>query len=407
MRPIAKSLLLAFAFAIPWEFSLELEQPFGPVARIVGILLLLIAVATILQAGRMRKPGPVQWAVLALFLWFCCSYFWTIGQSATLEKLRAYFQEMMTVWLVWEFADNPRDLRMLLRAYVAGSWELALVTIANFALPRALGSTQIRFFAEGLDPNDTARFLDLGFPLAALLIDGESRWPAKVLAWGYLPLGVFAMLLTASRGGFLAALLALAGSALLITWGHSRRALVGAIALPSLAAIAWAAVPQGTVERFGTILEEIQTGNLNERVGIWAQGWQAFVRAPLFGSGAGSFVTAARLDPIDTAHNTALSIVTGGGLCALFLAVILLALVTRFLFALRGRMFLAFATALTVWMVTSLTAAVEENRTTWLLFAMIVLAARLAAENPSGLEAYFSATVAQHRPLTLAEETAT
>ena len=75
------------------------------------MLLILAAVPAVLQAGRLRTPGPLQWLVLAFYLWFCCTYFWTIDPLATLEKMRAYFQEMMIVWLVWEFAESPRDLR--------------------------------------------------------------------------------------------------------------------------------------------------------------------------------------------------------------------------------------------------------------------------------------------------------
>lgn len=403
MRRIVKSLLLVFAFAIPWEFSLEFGEPFGPVARMAGILLLLAAIPAILLAGRMRRPGPTQWTVLALFLWFCCSYFWTIDQAATLEKLRAFFQEMMAVWLVWEFAESPRDLRNLLRAYVAGSWVLAAVTLASFASPETAGGAQIRFFAEGLDPNDTARFLDLGFPLAALLVDGESRWPGRLLAWGYLPLGILAVLLTASRGGFVAAVVSVAGSAILLAWRHPRRALSGAIALPVLAASLWLIVPPETLERIATISEQLEGGDLNERVNIWAQGWQAFARAPVAGTGAGSFVSAAGLAPIDTAHNTALSIVVGGGICGLFLAVAILALAIRAILTLRGPLLVAMATALAVWMLTSLTASVEENRTTWLLFALIALAGRLAAEDPEKLDACFPAAANCH-PLMLVRE---
>jgi O-antigen ligase len=403
MRRIVKSLLLVFAFAVPWEFSLEFGEPWGPAARIAGILLLLAAIPAILRAGRMRRPGPMQWAVLALFLWFCCSCFWTIDQAATLEKLRAYLQEMMVVGLVWEFAESPHDLRLLLRAYVAGSWVLAAVTLANFAFPGETGGGQIRYFAQGLDPNDTARFLDLGFPLAALLVDGESRWPGRLLAWGYLPLGILAVLLTASRGGFMAAVVAVVGAAILLVPGHPRRALTGAVALPALAAALWLIVPPGTLERIATISEQLEGGDLNERVNIWAQGWQAFARAPLAGTGAGSFVNAAGLAPIDTAHNTALSIAVSGGICGLFLAAVILALAIRAVLAMRGPMVVAMATALAVWMLTSLTASVEENRTTWLLFALIALAGRLAAEDRKELDACFPAAV-HGRPLTLVRE---
>ena len=67
-----------------------------------------------------------------------------------------------------------------------------------------------------------------------------------------------------------------------------------------------------TLERITTIPEQLQGGDLNYRVNIWQAGWQAFVQAPFFGSGAGTFVHAARLAPEDTAHNTLLSIGGGG-----------------------------------------------------------------------------------------------
>src|SRR5208282_1571896 len=105
MRRIAWGLLLVFAFTIPWEYSLDLGEPFGNVARICGLLLLLTAILAIFQTGRIRAPGACQWLTLALYLWFCCSYFWTIDNLATLDKIRAYFQEMMIVWLVWELAN--------------------------------------------------------------------------------------------------------------------------------------------------------------------------------------------------------------------------------------------------------------------------------------------------------------
>ena len=180
MRKLAWGLLVLLAFAIPWEYSLDLGEPLGNIARVAGLLLLLAAIPAILQAGRVRTPGAMQWLVLGFYLWFGCSLFWTIDQAATLEKMRGYFQEMMIVWLVWEFAETPGDLRTLMRALVAGSWVLALLTLANFRSAEAIAAEQIRFVAEGQDPNDVARYLDLAFPLAALLLNGERRWGARL-----------------------------------------------------------------------------------------------------------------------------------------------------------------------------------------------------------------------------------
>ena len=90
--------------------------------------------------------------------------------------------------------------------------------------------------------------------------------------------------------------------------------------MPPVVAALWLTIPRETFARLATISEQLQGGDLNQRWNIWAAGWHAFVRAPVFGTGAGTFVGAAGVAPIDTAHNTALSIAVTGGLCALFLA---------------------------------------------------------------------------------------
>lgn len=390
MRRVAWVLLLLFAFAIPWEYSLDLGEPWGNVARIAGLLTLLAAVLAALQAGRAHTPGTFCWFTLALFLWFCCTYFWTVDPAATLEKIRTYFQVTMIVWLVWEFAETPADLRALLRVAVAGSWVLALLTLAAFRSPEAIATGQIRFAAYGQDPNDVARFLDLGFPLAALLAQCERGRAIRLLSLGFLPVGLAAVLLTASRGGFVAAVIALAGSAILLARGHARRVIAGVFGLPPFLAALWFFVPSETLQRLATIPGQLQGGDLNQRLNIWSAGWRAFVHAPILGSGVGSFVAAAHLAPIDTAHNTALSILVGGGLCALFLASVLFALAVRAAFQTHGALRIALCTTLLIWSVTSLVATVEESRITWLLFAMIVFAGRLAEEEPEALTGCFT-----------------
>jgi O-antigen ligase len=386
MRRIAWGLLLLFAFSVPWEFSLDLGEPVGDIARIVGLLLLLAAIPALLQAGRLRTPGPLQWLVLAFYLWVCCTSLWTVDQQATLTSMSSFFQKMIVVWLVWEFAGSPSDLRNLLCSIMGGSWVLALLTLADFVFSNA--TSQIRYAATGQDPNDVARFLDLGFPLAALLASCEARKLERWLALGYLPLGLMAVLLTGSREGLLAALAAGAGCALLLL-RRARMTPISLLALPVLAVALWFTVPSETLERLGTITEQLQGSDLNQRWNIWQAGWDAFVRSPLFGSGAGSFVSAAGLAPIDTAHNTALSILVGGGLCGFFLAVAIVALSVWAAMQAHGPLRLAMLTSLVVWAMTSLVATVEENRFTWLLIALIALVGRLALEEPERLAACF------------------
>jgi O-antigen ligase len=165
--------------------------------------------------------------------------------------------------------------------------------------------------------------------------------------------------------------------------------LVGALAFPPLAAFLWMIVPRETFARLATIPQQLQGGDLNQRLNIWIAGWHAFVRAPFFGTGAGSFVLAAGLAPIDTAHNTALSIAVDGGLCALFLATAIVAAAIWSIAQTHGPLKWALAIVLVVWLITSLVATVEESRSTWLLLAIIALAGRLAVEEPVEMAGYF------------------
>jgi len=266
---------------------------------------------------------------------------------------------------------------------------LAALTLANFRSMEAFAADQIRFAATGQDPNDVARFLDLAFPIAALLLHSERRWLWRLLALAYLPLGLAAVVLTASRGGFLAAIIALGGCGLLLVRSHAKLALAGALAWLAIAAVLWSTVPHQTFDRLATIPSQLQRGDLNQRLSIWSAGWRAFVQSPVFGTGAGSFVSAARMNPLDTAHNTVLSIAVGGGLCALSLALAMTVVVARLALKTRGPLLVALATLLLVLAVASLVDTVEENRATWLLLGLIAVAGRLAVEDPRQLEECF------------------
>jgi len=389
VRKIAWLLLLLFVFAIPWEYSLDLGAPLGNIARIAGLVVLVAAVPAVLQSGRMRRPGTLQWLTLALYLWFCCSFFWTAVPDTTLMKLRGYLQEMMIVWLIWEFVESSDDLRNLMRVWLAGSWVLAILTIANYASYYPGSEDQVRFAAFGQDPNDVARYLDLGFPIAALLLDGKERWPGKLLAAGYVPLGFACVLLTASRGGFLAAVVALAGCGVLLLRRNSKIFAAGLLALPVVAGAIWIALPRETLERIASLTEQLRNGDLNQRVNIWSAGWQAFLQAPLWGHGAGSFVTAARLAPIDTAHNTVLAILVEGGLFGLVLATAIVVASMRQILAMRGTLRVALMTLMAVWLMSGIVGTVGESRTTWLLLGIIALGHRLREERPDELEREF------------------
>lgn len=378
MRKLARWLLLALAFSLPWEYSLDLGPPLGDVSRILGLVLLLAMVPAVLHAGRVRRLHALHWLVLALLVWFAATYFWSVDRETTVSQLRGYAQETVIAWFVWELTDSPGDLHDLFRCYVAGSCVLAVLTIANFVSPDAAG--QIRFVAEGYDPNDVARFLDLGFPLGALLLQGESRWGDKLLVLGFMPVGLMGVLVTASRSGLIAATLALCGCGFMLARNRSRAAI--AVALSVVLAVFWRLAPHGTMDRILLIPQALALGDLNQRLNIWVAGWQAFARAPFAGSGAGTFVSAAHLAPGVTAHNTALAMAVEGGVAALLGGTAILAIASEAIFRLPRTMRLGLGTAFLVWLVNALVLSLQANRSTWLLMGMIVVAARILGERP-------------------------
>jgi O-antigen ligase len=338
----------------------------------------------------MRPPGIVPWLVLLLYLYFVCSYFWTIDAEATMEKMRAYLQVMMIVWIIWQVGANVRDLRSVLRAFVAGCWVLAFLTIVDFRIASHEAAGQIRFAAIGQDPNDAARFLAISFPLAALLFATEKHWTLRLLALGYLPAGLMAVLLTASRGGFSAALAALFGvTVLLVSWRPQAASLVF-LGLAVTAGALLLFVPIESLSRLATIPQEVGAGDWNDRLNIWHAGWQAFRLAPWWGYGAGTFTSASGLASGDTAHNTILALLVSGGLFGTGIFLAILIAVAWSIARTSGLLRVALATAMAVWGIASMVGSVEENRATWLLFGIMAVAGRLAYEDPEAVRVAFS-----------------
>ena len=118
-------------------------------------------------------------------------------------------------------------------------------------------------------------------------------------------------------------------------------------------------------------------GDLNQRRNIWEAGWRAFLDAPLTGHGAGTFVEAAGLSPIDTAHNTALSVAVEGGLIGLLLGASIFASAVWSALHARPPWRLALLTSALTWFALSMGGSTGENRKTWLLFGIMAVAGRL------------------------------
>jgi hypothetical protein len=122
------------------------------------------------------------------------------------------------------------------------------------------------------DPNDFAMILAIGIVLgASFLLDGNllsrSIWLILIAAF------LYAMVLTKSRGGFLA-LFAAIGFLVYSRWGWKRAAIAGGVMLPLLVAV-FAMRNDGGIE----------SGTGQARLQLWAEGFNLLRHSPLFGIG--------------------------------------------------------------------------------------------------------------------------
>ena len=138
-----------------------------------------------------------------------------------------------------------------------------------------------------------------------------------------------------------------------------------------------AVAPSGTLDRLSTAAKAQEYGDLNQRVNIWAAGWRAFESAPIIGHGAGSFVSAAKLAPEDTAHNTALALLVEGGVCGLSLAIPIVGFAIAAIKRAEARLRFGLWMLMALWVVSSLTGTLWENRTTWLLIGVAAASGRI------------------------------
>jgi hypothetical protein len=85
-----------------------------------------------------------------------------------------------------------------------------------------------------------------------------------------------------------------------------------------------------------------------------------------------------------------MAMLVNGGLAGTAIFVAILVVVMRAVFRTTGLLRVALGTTFAVWLITSMVGSVEESRATWLLFGMMALAGRLAAEQPEAMMEIFS-----------------
>lgn len=311
---MAFAALLLFVIVVPIE-NVYVVPGVGSLSSLSGLLMLALAVPLFLTRGGFKfRQQTLAVALLGLYvIWVFASLLWTVDVSSTLTYATTFAQLFIVVVVAWQLTVTEARKRALSSAYLIGCTFAVLDGVNNFFQGRE--AVFQRFAATNTDPNDYALTLVIGIPLAWALFAHERRW-WRLAYLLYIPVALAAIVLSASRGGALAAGVALLAVPLGLFWLDRRgKRLVGMIALAGIAAIpfAWPVIEplaRSNFERLSTLSEELATGTLNERSLIWKASMDVFSQHPVIGVGGGALPVAIEREAgiSQLAHNTYLSV---------------------------------------------------------------------------------------------------
>lgn len=269
----------------------------GPVAAVrPGLILFVLALLLlVLNPGSVRLKNLTQeWpsrVVLGLVAVACLAALTGLSLTASGAFLTSIFFRLITFFaLVAISIQVIRDLRFLMATYVVSLIFLAGIIVFVVGPTNVDGVPRIGETAM-YDGNDLGVVFAVGLPFALLMAQAGGRW-ARVMGWVALVAVPACIVLTGSRGGFLA----LAASGLAMLFLMPRVGVMRRIGILGAAVAAMAVgAPDGYWDQMGTILNPTADYNLTSdtgRMSIWGRGMGYVAEYPIFGVGPDNFVRA-------------------------------------------------------------------------------------------------------------------
>ncbi len=317
--------LLMFTLVLPIENVLVLPEV-GSLSVLTGIVMVAASVPAFVTRGNLWiRRQAVAVVLLAIYvLWALAGLLWSIDPPRTIVYATTFSQLLVFLVICWQVCTTEVHRSRLQTAYLIGCALAVLDGLRNFIV----GNEAVfqRFAVSNTDPNDYALTLVLGIPMAWELFAAH-RGPARLLYVLFVPVALFAVILSASRGGALAAAVALLVFPIGFHWldrAGKRILLFLFIAAVAVVPFVWsniAEVASSNLERLSTLGSELAGGTLNDRATIWAAGMDAFTNRPVNGVGGGAFPTAieAVAGISHPAHNSFVSVTVELGAVGLLL----------------------------------------------------------------------------------------
>jgi O-antigen ligase len=364
----------------------------------------------------LRRKSPFRFdafivSALLFLAWCAISLIYAIDLRTAAGRLITFIQLVMAALMFLSVVDSTARARGIYAAVVVWTWLATIVALAQYYL----GSSSV---AEGLvgNRNLLATYISVATVCAYLLYLTTASKPLKILAASTLPLFFLGLALTFSRTGLIVQSLAL-----LAVWYRVARQRGFVILAGSLAALCLITFVLPTVfyQRARSIVPVIQRqeDTLGTRVRLWKAGLRMIESRPITGVGPANFMVAhkryGRGEMVSgkrgSAHNTYISVAAEIGLVGLGLFILLMILALRQArWAAQtarqaGLQELDACAVITeigifIFLVSGLTATVENLKYLWILIGIAFGVGRIAAASSEELAAPAAALPAALSP---------
>lgn len=362
----------------------------GRGSKLVGFALAIVWIASLAERRRMRQPEAFQKALFLYVVWTGITFFWSIDTSNSVSGFLTNAQLFVLALIVWDLFDSRRAVESALQAYVLGAFVTCGSIIVNYLqAPPARFPLHERINALGFETDGIALIVATAGPAAWYLATGPTSGQRarlfRAINYAYLPVGMYALILTGTRGATLASI----PTVLFILWSllrvsNTTRALAAGFVIAAVVTLV-GFTPRGQLDRLSTSVTATELGQqggaLSGRWSIWSASVHAFLGRPIGGVGLDAHRAAvtAQLGETRTfrksekeAHNAYLSVLTETGIVgfALFLNVLfrVFARVRR----LRGWDLWFWSAQLGVLAIDAFSLSIEDRKAVWLLLALAV-----------------------------------
>ena len=382
MHSVAFLLSLIVVFTIPWEDAITVGG-IGTLTRAIGLLAVVVWLYYVVVSGAFRKPHLFHILVCCFIIWNTLSIFWSTANDETIQRILTVSQLGILAWILWDLYRTPNAMRSALQAYILGAYVAIGSTIFAYLNGQEIGIySGERYAGANLNAVDLALILILGIPVAWHLavtgVSGKEGRIQRLVNLAYIPMALFAIILTGTRTAMFAIIPAVVY--IVLTTSQLKplfRILILAAVIVGLF-ILLPVIPQASIDRLATAGNSITAGDLGGRVMLWNASLSIFEEHPLLGIGAGNLHSPVWLGAL--AHNTFLSVLAELGLIGFTLFAAILAVVTYHAFRQPKAYSVLWLTVLAIWMIGVFTLSWEFRKPTWLFLSLVIIGANLASE---------------------------